>query len=202
MSKKLLPFFSYVFHPLFIPLFGTLFYLLFFGSFFPIEYSYLLLFQIVIITIFLPLSFIYLLKTIGKVDTVMLSEIHQRKIPLLMQLALMSVLLYKSVTIDRFPELFWFFLGGFVSTLIAFGLLFLKIKASIHMLGICALTFFVCALSIQSQTNMTYTIAFLFLLIGIVATSRLYMKAHTITELVIGIVLGSIPQIVLWRFWL
>lgn len=117
-------------------------------------------------------------------------------------MALTVVLLTKSVTIERFPELFFFFVGGFVSTFFTFSLLFIKVKASIHMIGISALTFFVCGLSIHNQVNTIYTIAFLFLIMGFVATSRLYMNAHTMKELIIGVVIGSLPQIVLWIFWL
>lgn len=132
----------------------------------------------------------------------MLKNTHQRKIPLLMQMALTVVLLTKSVTIERYPELYFFFIGGFISTFITFILLFVKIKASIHMIGMSALSFFVCGLSVHNQFNMIYTIAFLFLILGLVATSRLYMNAHTMKELVIGVVIGSLPQLVLWFFWL
>lgn len=200
--KKILPFFSYLFHPIFIPLFGTLFYLLFNGSYFPMAHNYLLIIQIIIITFFLPLAFFYLLRTFGKADTIMLSDIHQRKIPLLMQMALTSILITKSVTVDRFPELFFFFLGGFISTFFTFILLFIKVKASIHMIGISALTFFVVGMSMHNQVNIIYTIASLFLLNGIIASSRLQMKAHTMEELVIGMAVGALPQLVLWIFWL
>ncbi|WP_298118452.1 hypothetical protein [Flavobacterium sp.] len=200
--KKILPFFSYLFHPIFIPLFGTLFYLLFNGSYFPMTHNYLLILQIIIITFFLPLAFFYLLRTFGKADTIMLSDIHQRKIPLLMQMALTSILITKSVTVDRFPELFFFFLGGFISTFFTFILLFIKVKASIHMIGISALTFFVVGMSMHNQVNIIYTIASLFLLNGIIASSRLQMKAHTMEELVIGMAVGTLPQLVLWIFWL
>ncbi len=165
-------------------------------------HNYLLILQIIIITFFLPLAFFYLLRTFGKVDTIMLSDINQRKIPLLMQMALTSILITKSVTIDRFPELFFFFLGGFLSTFFTFILLFIKVKASIHMIGISALTFFVVGMSMHNQVNIIYTIASLFLLNGIIASSRLQMKAHTMEELVIGMAVGTLPQLVLWIFWL
>ena len=200
--KKILPLFSYIFHPIFVPIFGALCYLIFNGNYFSATQNYILLLQIVIITFFLPMSFFYLLRTFGAVDSIMLSDIHQRKIPLLMQMALTVVLLTKSVTIERFPELFFFFVGGFVSTFFTFSLLFIKVKASIHMIGISALTFFVCGLSVHNQLNTINTIAFLFLIMGFVATSRLYMNAHTMKELIIGVVIGSLPQIVLWIFWL
>lgn len=200
--KKLLPFFSYAFHPIFIPLFGTLFYLVFNDDYYRKEQHYLLIFQIIIITIFLPMSFFYLLKTFGKIDNIMMSEINQRKIPLLLQVFLTFILLKQSITIERFPELFYFFLGGFFTTIIAFLLLFVKIKASIHMMGMSILTFFVIGLSIHNQINIIYTIAALLALSGLIASSRLYMKAHTLNELFIGYFCGMIPQIIFWKFWL
>ena len=132
----------------------------------------------------------------------MLSDLHQRKMPLLMQIALTIILITKSVTIDRFPELFYFFLGGLISTFFCFILLFIKVKASIHMIALCALTFFVVGMSMQNETNSIYTIALLIFAIGLVASSRLQMKAHTYEELIIGIAVGSLPQIVLWVSWL
>lgn len=200
--KKILPFFSYLFHPIFIPLIGTVFYLLFAENYFTPAQNYLLLFQVIIITLFLPMSFFYLLRTFGKVDTIMLSDVQQRKMPLLLQMALTLILIKQTITIDRFPELFYFFLAGLLSTFIVFILIYVNIKASIHMIGLCALTFFVIGLSIHSATNILYTIAFLFVIIGLVASSRLQMKAHSIKELSIGIFIGIIPQVAFWYFWL
>lgn len=200
--KKVLPFFSYLFHPIFIPVLGTVFYILYSDGYYAKEQYYLLIFQVIIITFFLPLSFFYLLRTFGKVDTIMLSDASQRKIPLLMQIALTIILISKSVTIDRFPELYFFFLGAICSTVIAFALIYAKIKASIHMIALSALSFFVIGMSVHHELNIIYSIATLFLATGIVASSRLFMKAHTMEELIIGYVAGMLPQMVLWVFWL
>jgi hypothetical protein len=200
--KKLLPLFSYLFHPIFIPILGVLFYLLYTDVYFSKPQCLLLVFQIVIITFLLPMTFFYLLRVFGKVDTIMLSDINQRKIPLLLQMALTSILIKESVTIDRFPELFFFFLAGLLSTFLAFMALYIKIKASIHMIGLSAVTFFVLGLSMHNQTNLVFVLATLFFLNGLVASSRLQMKAHTLKELTIGFLIGGIPQIAVWFLWL
>ena len=200
--KKILPFFSYLFHPIFVPLLGTLSYLLFDDIYFSKAQCYLLLFQILIITFFLPLSFFYLLRTFGKVDTIMLSDLNQRKIPLVMQMILTIVLITESVTIARFPELFFFFLSGLISTFLAFIFLFAKLKASIHMIGISALTFFIIGISIHNQINSIVLISLCFFVTGLIASSRLQMKAHSIKELVFGYAIGVLPQVGLWFFWL
>ncbi len=202
MLKKILPFFSYLFHPIFIPIFGTLLYLFFNDNYLTVAQCYLLIFQIVIITFFLPLSFFYLLRTFGKVDNIMLSDLNQRKIPLVLQMALTFVLITESVTIDVLPELFFFFFGGLISTFLAFVLLYAKVKSSIHMIGISAVTFFVIGLSFHNQINLIYSIAALFFCNGLIASSRLQMNAHSVKELIIGYTIGFLPQVILWYFWL
>ncbi len=200
--KKILPLFSYLLHPLFIPLYGTLVYLFCVENSFENVQKYLMLIQIVLITILIPMLFLYLLKIIGKVDSIMVSDISQRKMPLIIQFFLMALLILKSITIERVPELFFFFFGGMVSTFIAILLLFLKSKASIHMIGIGSLTVFVIGISIHNYNNMLVPISLLILLNGVVASSRLAMKAHTVKELLIGFLLGWIPQLLLFYFWL
>lgn len=93
-------------------------------------------------------------------------------------------------------------LGALSSTLIALTLLFTNTKASLHMMGLSALTFFMFGLSMHHQNQNTLLIVFMVLMNGFVASSRLIMKAHTPKELIIGVLIGSIPQILLLFVWL
>jgi hypothetical protein len=52
------------------------------------------------------------------------------------------------------------------------------------------------------QIQNTFVIAFLILTNGLVASSRIEMNAHTNKELIIGFLLGSIPQLFLLFLWL
>lgn len=200
--KKILPFFSYIFHPIFIPVYATMFYFFLNDSYYTNLEKYFALFQIVVITIVLPILFYFVLRTAGLVDSILFSDISQRKIPLVIQCFLAILLVRKSITLEHFPEFHFFFLGGLLSTLLALTLLFFRIKASLHMVAVSAMTIFIIGLSIHNQTRNIYGIAFLVLMNGFVASSRLEMKAHTPKELVIGLFLGIIPQILLLGFWL
>ena len=200
--KKILPVFSYLFHPIFIPLFGTIFYVVLDNQYLTMGQYLILFLQIIIITFLLPISFFFLLRTFGKIDTIMLSDIDQRKIPLLLQIMLFTVLITKSITLERFPNLHFFFLGGLISTFVAFLLLYLKIKTSIHMIGISALTLFIIGLGLKNEVNTINIIAFLVLTNGLVASSRLVMNAHNTKELLIGFLCGALPQLSLFYFWL
>ena len=132
----------------------------------------------------------------------MVSQLSQRKIPLLLQAILIFLLITKSITAEVIPELYYYFLGGLISTFLLLGLLILKTKASIHMVGISTLTVFVIALSFHYHRNAIYNIAILVAMNGLVASSRLEMQAHTNKELVIGFFSGMLPQIILMYFWL
>ena len=200
--KKILPIFSYFFHPLFISVYAAAFFFTLFWDFFVLDEVYLYMIQIVIITVLIPISLFYLLLSLGKVDSIMIARLSQRKIPLIVNCILLLILTQKSITIDRIPELYFFFFGAFWSTVLAILFLFLKIKASLHMLGMAALTVFIIGLSSKVEVPLLYTIASFITLNGFVASSRLQMKAHTLFELTVGFLCGALPQFYIWYFWL
>ncbi|UQD55782.1 hypothetical protein [Flavobacterium sp. K5-23] len=200
--KKILPLFSYILHPIFIPVIATLYYLFSNNSYFINREKAVVFIQVMIITVLVPSLFFLILRYTGKIKSIMAFEISERKIPLVIQIFLLILLVRNSITVDRYPELHFFFLGALLSTIIALFLLFAKTKASIHMIAISALTVFVIGLSIHNHTQNIFSIAFLILMNGFVASSRLEMKAHTTMELIIGFVLGVSPQILLLYLWL
>ena len=202
MPQRIFPFFSYLFHPVFIPIYATLFYLFSNHSYFVNNEKYLVLLQVGVITFVIPILFFFLLRRIGKISSIMIPELSERKFPLVIQCFLIILLVRKSITLERYPELHFFLLGALISTLIALILLFANKKASLHMMGLSALTFFVFGLSLHHNTQNIALIVFLVLMNGFVASSRLIMKAHTTKELIMGVLLGSIPQILLLFVWL
>ncbi|AWG20539.1 hypothetical protein FFWV33_02825 [Flavobacterium faecale] len=201
MKKFLVPF-SYLFHPLFIPLYATFFYVFANHSTQITKEKLLIFLQVFVVTVVLPLLVFYLLKSLGTISSMMAPKISERKLPLVIQSFLLILLVKKGITVERYPEFHFFFLGALLSTLLALVLLFLKTKASLHMMGISALTLFVLGLSMHFQTQNTYWISFFILMNGVVASSRLEMKAHSPYELSIGFLIGSVPQILLLYVWL
>lgn len=200
--KKILPIFSYIFHPLFTPVQACFFYFLFHNADYSVNEIKMLFLQISVITILIPILLYYSLRYVGKIDSIMIADLEQRKIPLVFQIFLLILLLRKSIPLAQFFELHFFFLGALFSTLIAVGLLFIKFKVSLHMLAISALTVFVFGLNIHLQMGNIYIVPFLLLMNGFVASSRLVMKAHTPNEIIIGVLVGSIPQSIFLFLWL
>lgn len=200
--KKILPLFSYLFHPLFISVYAVILFFLYGKHTFTYEEVYLVIIQIVIITIFIPVTVYYLLLSLNFVDSIMLAHKNQRRLPLLIHAVLLLILIRKSITIDYFPILYFFFLASLISTFLAFLFLFTKYKVSLHQLAISSFTVFVVAISLHFNVRMLEVIIPLIICNGLVASSRLVMKAHTTTELILGGLIGAIPQIGLLYFWL
>lgn len=200
--KKLLTSCSYLFHPVFIPVYATLFYLFSKKNVFVYHEKLFILLQVFIVTLVVPILFFFLLKATGKISSIMVPKISERKLPLVIQCFLLIILLKQSITVERYPELHFFMLAALMSTLIALVLLFFKTKASLHMVGISGLTLFYFGLNLFNNTQNTILFALLIFINGLIASSRLEMKAHNTKELIIGILAGSIPQILLMPLWL
>lgn len=202
MLRKILPFFSYLFHPLFISVYAVLLFFFFAKHSYNYQEVYIVIIQIVIITIFIPVTIYYLLLSLGRVDSIMLADKNQRRLPLLFHSILLLILIRKSITIDYFPVLYFFFLASLISTFWAFLFLFSKFKVSLHQLAIASFTVFAIGISLHYNVRMLWIIIPLIICNGFVASSRLVMKAHTPTELILGGLIGSIPQLGLFYFWL
>lgn len=193
---------SYVLHPLIMPLLGVIFYFSKTPRFIPKPIIYAKVFSTVLLTVFLPILVYYLLKTLNKVDSIYLKSTNERKLPLLINSVIITLVITRVFTINEVEELYYFFIGVLLSTLICFVLAVFKIKASIHMLAASGFFMFAIILSIHFQININGTIALMMILLGAIATSRLHLKAHTYTELLIGTLTGIIPQLVLLKLWL
>ncbi len=200
--KKILPLFSYVFHPIFISLYGTLFYFIISQMYVYSSQFYLIMIQVGILTLFLPISLYFLLLSLGFVKSFTEANLKERKIPIMIQAILLFILLKFSGSFILLPELYYFFIGGFFSALMAFLAVTLKFKASLHMIGICSLTTFIYALCWHLEVSFINSIAFMIVATGFVAASRLYMKSHTTIELVVGSCIGVFSQMAFWYFWL
>lgn len=183
-------------------MYGTLLYFLISTFYYTIQQKYLVLLQIGVVTILIPIAFFYFLRSFDKADNVMVPDLTQRKIPLIFQGMILYLLLSNTIKESILPELHYFLLGGLISTILLFLMVFLKIKASIHLVGISSLTVFVGALSLHFEVNVIYSFAVLVLLNGLVATSRLELKAHTYKEILFGFFTGFLPQLILTYYWL
>lgn len=193
---------SYIFHPIWMPFLGSLLYFSLTPRFFPTPLIKAKLLAIAITTLFIPIVFYFLLKNLGKAESMFLSNVKERRWPLLFFSLLMGLNLYQILDPYNYPALYYFFVGILFSALAGLILAFLNVKASLHMVGLSGILMFLIALSIFYRLNLVYSISFVIAAIGLTATSRLQLKAHTPIELILGILVGLLPQIIVLNYWL
>lgn len=200
--NRILKSISFVFHPLIIPILGVIFYFSKSPRYIPFEIIKAKLISIFILTVVLPILLYFLLKTLGKAKSIYLESTKERVLPLIVNCVVVLLVLNRILTTDQILELYYFFVGILISTLACLILVILRFKASIHMISIGGLLMFFIAISIHFSININGTLAIMSILTGAIATSRLHLKAHTYTELLIGFIIGFIPQLILLKYWL
>ena len=199
--KKILPSFSYIFHPIFVTFYGVLLYI-WLSDLGLNSFSLVLLIQVVILTMLLPLSIYYLLKATGYIKSFTEATIHERKVPILLQALFLFLLIKFSGFIEDLPAIYFFLIGGLVASIIAFILTFINFKVSLHMIGVNSLLAFIISLYVYLNVPIIPLIALMILFVGSVASSRLYMKSHNYIELYAGSMIGLLSQLILWQFYL
>ncbi len=193
---------SFIFHPILMPLIAVVFYFSKAPRYIPNPVIKAKLFSLTILTILLPILLYSLLKTLKKVDSIYLENVKHRIIPLVLNCIISVLIIIRVLPVNEFIELYYFFVGVLLSTLACLILAILNFKVSIHMIAAGGVLMFFIALSFHFSKNISGSIALMCLIVGAIATSRLHLSAHTKIELVMGLVIGVIPQLILINYWL
>lgn len=193
---------SYLFNPLFVPIGGTIIYFLVTPKYSSLEIQSGNILPIFILTVIIPIILFLILKNLGIISSIFLPTLQERKYPLYISCVILLMILYKVIPNNYVHELFYFFTGLLTASGAALILLFLKFKTSIHLLGMGSILMFMIGLSIHFETNITLAISVFTALTGLVATSRLYLKAHSKAEVLIGFLVGSCSQLITLKYWL
>lgn len=200
--KLFLKIISYLFHPLLIPFIGTLTYFIITPKYSPLEIQSGNILPIFILTIIIPIISFFILRNLGIVSSVFLPGVAERKYPLMISILLLLMVLLKVIPNNYVVELYFYFVGLIAATFATLLLVFLKLKSSLHLMGMGSFLMFLISLSIHFEINITIAISLWILATGLVATSRLYLKAHSRAELLVGLLLGIISQLLTIKFWL
>jgi hypothetical protein len=152
-------------------------------------------------TYVIPLFFLLTLKSSKVIESLHLENTQERKFPIMFFISI-SILI--STLLKRIPnimELSLFFYGMTLALVIVYLLLYLKFKVSLHMIGIGGLIGFFSFFSYEFKMNLLLFISFLFLTAGVIATSRLKLKAHSLKELYWGTLIGIISEYAVYIFY-
>jgi hypothetical protein len=187
-------FVSYLFHPVFIPFYGTCLYFLVFPLNIDSYQVQIILTYIFLGTVVLPILFLKLLKHFKLIESFQIPSVNERKLPILFFL-LISFTATKFLSSYRIlPDLTIMFIGITFISLIAYFFISLKFKISLHAISIGGVIGVILALSKLYRMNLILLISILFLIAGIIMSSRLKLRVHSNLEVYLGFTIGIILQ--------
>ena len=182
-----------------MPTITTGFYFYITRYYYPVQELLIVLFQVFVTTFLLPVSVYLFLKSTGVLKSgIMVKRNTERLLPIMMNVLLIGFLVFVILKSNPNLELKKYLIAYSFSYIIAFGFVMLKKKVSIHMLSFVAMIPFVMNTAIVVKHFPLLTLSLVILLTGIVASSRLSLRAHTHTEIVQGMIIGLIPQLAIF----
>lgn len=197
--KKLFGTFSYLFHPVLIPFFTTFGYYWMTRFMYHPQEIYISLFQVAVMTIFLPMTIYLFLKSIGLLkSSIMVHHVRERLAPIFLNIVLIGILIFIIFENNSNLALKRFFVALSTSYILLFVTVWMRKKWSIHMMNIAAMATFLIFNAMFLNYHPLEISIFSILLSGALATSRLALYAHTPSEIVSGSLVGLLPQILMF----
>lgn len=190
---------SYVFHPVFIPLYAVLFLVYVHPSYFSgfADANKLrTIFILIQNAVFYPLFCIVLLKGVGFIDSLFLRTKKDRIIPYIACgiFFFWTFLVFKQQNV--YPRILpSFMLGVFLASSAAL-IANIYFKISMHAIGLGGWLGLFLVIANTNTMLMTWPIAAVLLITGLVCTARLIVSDHTVKEIYTGLFLGLLAQIV------
>ncbi|HHU97942.1 MAG: hypothetical protein QM237_07385 [Bacteroidota bacterium] len=191
---------STVFQPLLMPTYGVM--LLFVYTYFGVMYSHrfwLIVAPVFLFSFLIPAILIGLLYRMGLVSDLSIKVRRQRFIPYVITLVsygLMAILYYRM----QMPTWFLMMIAAPIAIVIIATMITLAWKISAHMFGIGGLIGGAMSVSyFVENTNPYYMFMALFVLAGLIGSSRLILKHHSLSQVNAGFLLGfTITFVFVW----
>jgi len=192
--KIFFKFISLILHPLLLPTYGTLLYLWANPS---METSGLwprAIASIFFNSFVMPAVAIAMMKALGFIKTFEMHDKQERIIPFIATM-IFYIWTFMAVKVHLgLPYVMTvFILGTLVSVMLSF-FINLFFKLSIHMVGMGGLLTATMLMMMTSERPLFLVLLGIVVLNGLVATARLYLKAHTPKELYVGFMIGILGQ--------
>ena len=191
-------FISTILHPIVLPTLGVFIYFVFVSQSFEKRLKLIVLGLVFTLTYLVPLLMLLLLKKFRFIKDFQVSTIKERRFPIIFMMLLLYFLGNSIIQIPTIRSLGILFFGTSLSLTCIYVLFSLKLKSSLHLVSMGNMIGFFLIMTNINNLSMLPIIILLILLSGILASSRMYLKAHTPIELLIGFSLGIICQFIVF----
>ncbi|MGB0891044.1 MAG: hypothetical protein ACPGUU_01740 [Flavobacteriaceae bacterium] len=193
-------FISVLLHPVVLPTIGVLLYFVLIPISLERVQQYAVLSIVFVATYLIPVLLLFFLKSLKLIHNFQVHSIKERKIPL----ALMIFIFYALATVfsrlHQIRDLSILFYGTAFSLFFVYLLFIIKLKSSLHLLSMGSAVGFILVLTVLYSITTLPIIAIMVLLSGLLASSRLHLKAHTTKEIYVGFFIGIFGQFAAYYF--
>jgi|TARA_B110000046_G_scaffold180880_1_gene212184 membrane-associated phospholipid phosphatase len=191
-------FISTILHPIVLPTLGVFLYFVFVSQSFEKRLQLIVLGLVFALTYVVPVLLLLFLRNFGFIKDFQVSTIKERRFPVIFMIFLLYFLGNTIIQIPTIRNLGILFYGTSLSLTCIYLLFSVKLKSSLHLVSMGNMIGFFLIMTNINSLSMLPIIILLILLSGILASSRLYLKAHTPVELLIGFSLGIVCQFILF----
>ena len=195
---KLHKFISTILHPTVLPTVGAFLYFIFVTQTFEKRLQLIVLGLIFVLSYIVPILLLFFLKNFGFIKDFQVSTIKERRVPVILMILILYFLGNTIIQIPMIRNLGILFYGTSLSLICIYVLFSIKLKSSLHLVSMGNMLGFFLIMTNVNNLSILFIIILLIFLSGILASSRLYLKAHTPIELLIGFFLGFISQFLLF----
>ena len=179
---------SVLLHPIVLPTIGVLLYFLMVPHTIKSEQRFFIIGFVFTTTYLIPLGILIILKGLKLIHSFKLHTIKERKIPLF---TVLGNVLLRTVVFRDFGMLFY---GTSFGLILVYLFSIFNIKVSLHLLSMGSIVGFFIIMGMEYMTPLTHILLILILFSGLLASSRLHLKAHTPKEVYLGFFFGMITQ--------
>tara|TARA_B110000003_G_scaffold265225_1_gene290859 strand:- start:30327 stop:30926 length:600 start_codon:yes stop_codon:yes gene_type:complete len=189
---------STILHPIVLPTLAVFFYFMLETQSLEKRLKYVIIGLVVVLTYVIPLLLLIYLKKTKHIQSFEVTTIRERRFPILFMIALFYFLGNIIIQIPTMRSLGILFYGTSLSLIFIYILFSFKLKSSLHLVSMGNMIGFFIILGNINGIYLLPIIAIMILLSGILASSRLYLKAHIPIELLVGFFLGVFSQFLLF----
>lgn len=177
--------------------FAALFFFVKSHQFFPENIVKAKLLAIAVFSVFIPVAFYFLMRSLKLIPYKRLNALKRRKSPLLFYAICLLTINNFIIASPDFYELRCFYWGILFSILIDFFFSFKTKHVNLSILGISAFLGYVMSFSLSNQVNSTLTLAGIILALGWVISYQIALDESR-KAILGGLAAGLIPQVVLF----
>jgi len=202
--KAFAHFFSFIFHPLFIPVIATWFLAFIQPGYFtgiPPQEKTMIVIRVAFNTIFFPAITVLLLKALGFIKSIFLKTQRERIVPYIASNVFYFWMFMVFHNQPEVPLILTSFIFGIFLTSSAGLLANIYFKISMHALGVGSLCGLMLIIVFSGFSYPVFlTVMLVFIITGLVCSSRMMISDHKPVEIYSGIIIGILCQLIAFAF--